>query len=127
LHHHSIRRNFTHEKAFIFCPSRWLLLFAFLCLQAAPALAAIPLPPAILILPAETAAPASGGEIVVGLLANTSGDYAMYGNAVKNGAMLCIDEIKRGWRRCRQTDQGDLLRREGDAYRGGQRLQSPAG
>lgn len=34
-----------------------------------------------------------GGEIVIGLLANTSGDNAMYGNAVKNGAMLYIDQV----------------------------------
>lgn len=36
---------------------------------------------------------ASGDTIKIGLLANTSGDNAMYGNAVKNGAMLYIDEI----------------------------------
>lgn len=46
----------------------------------------------------ESEAPASeGGEaaatIKVGLLANTTGDAAVYGNAVKNGAMLCFDEI----------------------------------
>lgn len=35
----------------------------------------------------------SGETIKVGLLANTSGDNAMYGNAVKNGAMLYIDQV----------------------------------
>ncbi|MCI2106762.1 MAG: ABC transporter substrate-binding protein [Intestinimonas sp.] len=34
-----------------------------------------------------------GGEIVIGLLANTSGNDAVYGNAVKNGAMLYIDQV----------------------------------
>lgn len=36
---------------------------------------------------------ASAGEIVIGLLANTSGGNAQYGNAVKNGAMLYIDQL----------------------------------
>ena len=30
----------------------------------------------------------SGETIKVGILANTSGDYAVYGNAVQNGVML---------------------------------------
>ena len=34
-----------------------------------------------------------GDTIKVGLLANTSGDAAMYGNAVKNGAMLYIEQV----------------------------------
>lgn len=41
----------------------------------------------------ETKAPGSADEIVIGLLANTSGDNAQYGNAVKNGAMLYIDQV----------------------------------
>ena len=36
---------------------------------------------------------AGGDTIKIGLLANTSGDNAMYGNAVKNGAMLYIDQV----------------------------------
>ena len=36
---------------------------------------------------------AAGGSIKIGLLANTSGDSAQYGNAVKNGAMLYIDQV----------------------------------
>lgn len=36
---------------------------------------------------------AAGGEILVGMLANTTGDNAQYGNAVKNGAMLYIDQL----------------------------------
>ena len=36
---------------------------------------------------------ASGGEIVIGLLANTTGDAAVYGISVRNGAMLYIDEL----------------------------------
>ncbi|MFR1051934.1 MAG: ABC transporter substrate-binding protein [Lachnospirales bacterium] len=49
--------------------------------------------------PAESAAagsgaPASeGGEILVGVLANTTGDNAVYGNAVQNGVMLYIDQL----------------------------------
>ena len=44
--------------------------------------------------PAADGAPsASGDTIKVGLLANTTGDNAMYGNAVKNGAMLYFDEV----------------------------------
>lgn len=35
----------------------------------------------------------AGGSIKIGLLANTSGDNAQYGNAVKNGAMLYIDQV----------------------------------
>lgn len=42
--------------------------------------------------PAESAA-AEGGEILVGVLANTSGDNAVYGNAVQNGVMLYIDQL----------------------------------
>ena len=34
-----------------------------------------------------------GDTIKIGLLANTSGENAMYGNAVKNGAMLYIDQV----------------------------------
>lgn len=34
-----------------------------------------------------------GDTIKVGLLANTSGENAMYGNAVKNGATLYIDQV----------------------------------
>ena len=34
-----------------------------------------------------------GDTIKIGLLANTSGDNAQYGNAVKNGAMLYIDQV----------------------------------
>jgi branched-chain amino acid transport system substrate-binding protein len=37
--------------------------------------------------------PADGETIKIGLLANTSGDNAMYGNAVKNGAMLYLDQV----------------------------------
>lgn len=33
------------------------------------------------------------GEIVIGLLANTTGDNAVYGISVRNGAMLYIDEL----------------------------------
>ena len=36
---------------------------------------------------------AQGGEIVIGLLANTTGDAAVYGNSVRNGAMLYIDQL----------------------------------
>ena len=36
---------------------------------------------------------ASGDTIKIGLLANTSGSDAMYGNAVKNGVMLYIDKV----------------------------------
>lgn len=49
--------------------------------------------------PAESAAAgsgtpaANGGEILVGVLANTSGDNAVYGNAVQNGVMLYIDQL----------------------------------
>lgn len=35
----------------------------------------------------------AGGEIVVGLLANTTGNAAVYGISVRNGAMLYIDEL----------------------------------
>ena len=35
----------------------------------------------------------AGGEIVIGLLANTTGDAAVYGISVRNGAMLYIDEL----------------------------------
>lgn len=42
---------------------------------------------------ASAAGSASGGEITIGLLANTSGNDAVYGNAVKNGAMLYIDQV----------------------------------
>ena len=43
---------------------------------------------------AESGAPAAaGGEIVVGVLANTTGDAAVYGNAVQNGVMLYIDQL----------------------------------
>ena len=35
----------------------------------------------------------AGDTIKIGLLANTSGDNAMYGNAVKNGALLYIDQV----------------------------------
>lgn len=35
----------------------------------------------------------AGGEIVVGLLANTTGSAAVYGISVRNGAMLYIDEL----------------------------------
>ena len=35
----------------------------------------------------------TGETIKIGLLANTSGDNAMYGNAVKNGALLYIDQV----------------------------------
>lgn len=35
----------------------------------------------------------TGDTIKIGLLANTSGDAAMYGNAVKNGAMLYIEQF----------------------------------
>jgi len=38
-------------------------------------------------------APAAEAITKVGLLANTSGDNAMYGNAVKNGAMLYLDQV----------------------------------
>lgn len=49
--------------------------------------------------PAESAAAGSGapaaegGEILVGVLANTTGDNAVYGNAVQNGVMLYIDQL----------------------------------
>ena len=42
---------------------------------------------------ASGAASGEGGTIKIGLLANTSDANANYGNAVKNGAMLYIDEI----------------------------------
>ncbi len=42
---------------------------------------------------AASTASGEGGTIKVGVLANTSGDYAIYGNAVKNGVMLYINEI----------------------------------
>ena len=35
----------------------------------------------------------SANEILVGLIANTTGDAAVYGNSVRNGAMLYIDKI----------------------------------
>ena len=43
---------------------------------------------------AGSGAPAAeGGEILVGVLANTTGDNAVYGNAVQNGVMLYIDQL----------------------------------
>ena len=43
---------------------------------------------------AEEAAPAEeGGEIVIALITNTTGDYAQYGIPVHNGAMLYIDQL----------------------------------
>ena len=36
---------------------------------------------------------AAGGTIKVGILGPHTGDYAVYGLAVKNGAQLCIDEV----------------------------------
>ena len=48
----------------------------------------------------DTAAPSSdnaaadeGGEIVIALITNTTGDYAQYGIPVHNGAMLYIDQL----------------------------------
>ena len=43
--------------------------------------------------PAEGTPSASGDTIKVGLLANTTGDAAQYGLAVRNGAMLYIDQL----------------------------------
>lgn len=43
---------------------------------------------------AENNAPAEeGGEIVIALITNTTGDYAQYGIPVHNGAMLYIDQL----------------------------------
>ncbi len=41
----------------------------------------------------EEETPAEGGSIKIALIANTTGDYAMYGIPVRNGAMQYIDEI----------------------------------
>ena len=41
----------------------------------------------------ETAPSEEGGEIVIALITNTTGDYAQYGIPVHNGAMLYIDQL----------------------------------
>ena len=41
----------------------------------------------------ETAPSEEGGEIVIALITNTTGDYAQYGIPVHNGAMLFIDQL----------------------------------
>ncbi len=43
--------------------------------------------------PSAAEGDSAGGEIVIGLLANTTGDNAVYGNSVRNGAMLYIDQL----------------------------------
>ncbi|MCD7792084.1 MAG: ABC transporter substrate-binding protein [Oscillospiraceae bacterium] len=42
---------------------------------------------------ADAASDEGSGEIVIALIANTTGDYAMYGVPVRNGAMLYIDQL----------------------------------
>ena len=42
---------------------------------------------------AEEAAPAEGGELVIGGIGPLTGDYANYGNSAKNGAQIAVDEI----------------------------------
>ena len=41
----------------------------------------------------KTDAPADGGEITIAFIGNTTGDYAQYGIAVRNGVMLYIDQL----------------------------------
>ena len=43
--------------------------------------------------PAAEAPAAEGGEIVIALITNTTGDYAQYGIPVHNGAMIYLDEV----------------------------------
>ena len=43
--------------------------------------------------PANDAPAAEGGEITIALITNTTGDYAMYGVPVHNGAMIYFNEI----------------------------------
>ena len=40
----------------------------------------------------DTAA-SDGGEIVIALISNTTGDYAQYGQPVRDGAMLYINQL----------------------------------
>ena len=42
---------------------------------------------------ASTAASSDGGEIVIALISNTTGDYAQYGQPVRDGAMLYINQL----------------------------------
>lgn len=41
----------------------------------------------------DTAAASDGGEIVIALISNTTGDYAQYGQPVRDGAMLYINQL----------------------------------
>ena len=41
----------------------------------------------------DAAASSDGGEIVIALISNTTGDYAQYGQPVRDGAMLYIDQL----------------------------------
>ena len=38
-------------------------------------------------------ASSDGGEIVIALISNTTGDYAQYGQPVRDGAMLYINQL----------------------------------
>ena len=41
----------------------------------------------------DAAASSDGGEIVIALISNTTGDYAQYGQPVRDGAMLYINQL----------------------------------
>ena len=41
----------------------------------------------------DTAAASDGGEIVIALISNTTGDYAQYGQPVRDGAMLYLTKL----------------------------------
>ena len=41
----------------------------------------------------DAAASSDGGEIVIALISNTTGDYAQYGQPVRDGAMLYINQV----------------------------------
>ena len=41
----------------------------------------------------DTAAASDGGEIVIALISNTTGDYAEYGTPVRNAVMLYFDQL----------------------------------